>query len=197
MAIDYKSSLVRYRRYLLTIQRKPLWGASLFLVLSLLLVVILLVAALRPTMITIATLFGQIKQGEKLETRMDNKIRVLDQARQEYQKYETDVQILEQAIPSVVGWDNWADYVMSSASSSGVAVKTLSFGEETSGTKFVGDTPGITFTLTAAGEYEQLKSFIASLGKAKRLSKISDMIMAPANNPDYALSLNGIIGYLK
>ena len=54
--LDYRSSLLHYRRYLSVVQKRPILRASLFLILSLILLIILVATALRPTLVTIAGL---------------------------------------------------------------------------------------------------------------------------------------------
>ena len=52
MALQYKNSLARYRKYLQVVQSQPLFVASLWVILSLLLVILLVVMAIRPTLVT-------------------------------------------------------------------------------------------------------------------------------------------------
>jgi tetratricopeptide (TPR) repeat protein len=82
--LQYKNSLSRYRKYLQTVQNQPLLKASLFLILSLVLVIILIATALQPTLTTIADLIGQISKQKTLEQKMDAKISALQEAQKQF-----------------------------------------------------------------------------------------------------------------
>ena len=71
--INYRNSVDRYRKYLLVMQKRPLWRATLFVTLSLLLLIVLLVFALRPTLLTIAGLVNDIDTKKKFMPNLKKK----------------------------------------------------------------------------------------------------------------------------
>ena len=122
-ALDYKSSLVRYHRYLQSVQKQPMFKASLFLVLSLLLIIVLVVAALKPTLVTIASLWGEIKQQREVEKKLDRKIENLKAGGKLLSENEERLALLNEALPAAVQYGKWGKRMESLASQSGV--KTL------------------------------------------------------------------------
>ncbi|HJZ05296.1 hypothetical protein A2634_00790 [Candidatus Amesbacteria bacterium RIFCSPHIGHO2_01_FULL_48_32] len=194
MALDYKSSLARYRRYLQVVQQKPLWQASLYVILSLVLTIVLVVSALRPTLITIAGLWGQIEQGKLIEERMDQKIAVIQQARQEYENNAPRLGLLDEALPTRTAWSLFVTSLGGFASQSGVVIETISIGplagekrDEIAGT----GAGGLDFSLTVAGEYPQLKRFIDTLENSRRLVVLTDVTLS--HDEDGALTA-GVTG---
>lgn len=125
MAIDYKNSLGRYRRYLYSLQNQPLWNASFWLSMTIILVILMVVVFLRPTLITIASLFGQSREQQELISRMDKKLELLKKANENYLAAETKLEFLNQAIPRESRWVDLADELAQTASDSGVFAKEI------------------------------------------------------------------------
>ncbi|KKR91977.1 MAG: hypothetical protein UU42_C0006G0016 [Candidatus Woesebacteria bacterium GW2011_GWA1_41_13b] len=168
--LDYKTSLARYRRYLATVQEQPLLRASLYLVLSLLLIIILILAALRPTLITIASLSGDIKQQGEIEKKLDAKITQVSQAQQILSANETKLLVLNQALPIGEEFSIWGKRMEELAQESGVTLTGVALENYQD------------FALTVQGNYIQLKSFLNRVESLRRLMKIESVqIVSSAN----------------
>jgi len=158
--LDYKNSIARYRRYLATVQQQPLLKASLYLVLSLLLIIVLIWAALRPTLITIASLSGDIKQQEEIEKKLDVKLSQISQAQQVLSANEARLVVLNQALPVGEEFSAWGKRMEELAQESGVVLTGVSLENYQN------------FSLTVQGNYSQLKSFLDRVESLRRLMKI-------------------------
>ena len=107
MALSYKGGLSRYRRYLQLLQEKPLWGASLYVVLTLILILTMLVFALRPTLITISGLLGQTKKLQETSDRMNHKIAEVQKAAEALDLARDRMGLLDEALPAKPLWSEW------------------------------------------------------------------------------------------
>lgn len=161
--LEYKSGLVLYRRYLETVQQKPVLRAGLYLVLSLVLIIVLIITALRPTLVTIASLLGDIKQQGSTEKRLDTKIAQLTTAQQTLSQNQDRLEILDQAIPNGDKFASWADRLSGLASQSGVQITQVSMDD-----KFA-------FSITTTGEYLQLRQFVERLENLRRLAVVNNV----------------------
>lgn len=206
MALDYKSSLARYRRYLQVAQQQPLWQASFYVILSLSLVIVLVVTALRPTLVTIAGLLGQIKQEEELEKRMDEKIATIQKAQQAYQEVQARLWRLDEALPAQARWASFADTVLTVASESGVSVEIMTVGPVGGRAKVAqgGETKkvltpgveGVEFRVSAKGTYEGVKQFAGTLTQLRRMNIMANSTLDRENDGQIRLVLGGVFGFM-
>ncbi|OGC93056.1 hypothetical protein A3D85_03095 [Candidatus Amesbacteria bacterium RIFCSPHIGHO2_02_FULL_47_9] len=186
MAVDYRSSLARYRRYLQTVQNKPLWQESLYLILSLLLVMVLVIWALRPTLVTIAKLLAERKQYLELEKRMDEKIELIREAQNVYLQVQDRLEVLNMAVPKTADWSGVATGVQQSATDSGLVTK--SFG--------VNLGKDVEFSMATSGAYDGIKRFITGLGKSSRIIDIKSLSIDKQVGGELTLSLQGAAVYM-
>lgn len=145
------------------VREQPMFAASLWLVLSLALVIILVWAALRPTLVTISSLLGEIKQQSEVEKKLDKKISGISAAQAMYLKYESRLRVLDEALPAGRKYAAWAIRLESIASESGVKVGEWSL------------TEGRDFTISLAGDFPGLRQFLATLENLRRLVEIENV----------------------
>lgn len=212
MALDYKTGLSRYRRYLQVVQEQPLWGASLWLSLTLVLITVMVVVALRPTLVTISGLLGQKRQLTELSERLDKKIAAVTDAEAEYNLLSDKFGLLDQALPKDLSWAVWAEKLLQIASNSGITTVKLELdkmvlaGEEIANvnkssaptTEFK-DLPagikGLTYTITAVGDYDQFREFAADLEMMRRINMITSLSIQKDNKGVLTLKVAGVVGY--
>lgn len=161
--LDYKSSLAQYRRYLAAAREQPLFAASLGLVLSLVLIIILVSAALRPTLVTIASLLGNIQQQDDVEKRLDKKIAEVTTAQTVYLQNESRLKALDEALPIGQKYAAWGIRLEEVASGSGVKVTEWSLLE------------GKDFSVSLTGDVGGLKRFLATMENLRRLVEIKSV----------------------
>lgn len=177
--LDYKSSLAQYRRYLAAVREQPLFAASLGLVLSLILIIILVFAALRPTLVTIASLLGNIQQQSDVEKRLDKKIAEITAAQAEYLKNESRLKVLDEALPVGQKYAAWGMRLEEVASESGVKVTEWSLVE------------GKDFSVSLSGDVVGLKRFLAIMENLRRLVEVKDVQLA--KDKDLTLIVKGVL----
>lgn len=191
MALDYKSSLGRYRRYLETVQKQPLFRASLFVVFSLVLLIALLIWALRPTLVTISGLLGTIEQQKEIEDKLNRKIVALQQAQQAYQQLQPRLTFLDGGLPTSLDMAVWARNVEQIASGSGIELVGINVEKiEVAGTATEGGLVRIGFTMTAKGQYSQFRMFVVALENMRRVVDLSDIKIDKGG-----LTVKGTIGF--
>lgn len=177
--LDYKSSLAQYRRYLTAVREQPLFAASLGLVLSLMLIIILVLAALRPTLVTIASLLGNIQQQSDVEKRLDKKIAEVTSAQAEYLKNESRLKVLDEALPVGQKYAAWGMRLEEAASQSGVKVAEWSLAE------------GKDFSVSLTGDVAGLKRFLATMENLRRLVEIESVRMI--KDKELTLVVKGVL----
>lgn len=216
MALDYKSSLARYRRYVQLVQEKPLLQASLFVIFSLVLMIVLLVLALRPTLVTIAGLVGEIRQQNDLSNQLNDKILKLQEASALLSQNRSRLNLLDEALPDRPRWLDVATVLGDTASDSGLAVVDIEVGPvQISGSepeeaktkeqvKTSGGGPtlpdgvaGISFGVTVTGEYEQLKHYLATLENLRRVVLITEARIFRGDTGELTAAVRGNVGYAK
>lgn len=171
MAIDYRNSLSHYRKYLQIIQKRPMWRATLFVTLSLTLLIVLLVFALRPTLITIASLTGDIQSKREIETKLNTKIASLQSMVQIYQKIQPQLDLIDTALPIQPKFGNLSDYLIRASSSSGVIVNNIALGNINLSTQPIA-TQGVSeieFGLSVTGSFTQIYEILHKIENSRRL----------------------------
>lgn len=204
MANNYQSSLSRYKRYVESVRSRPLWRATLYLTLSLVLLIVLLLTALRPTMVTIAKLVSDIDKQKELNTRLENKIRQIQKAQEVYadERVSGRITLLDTGLPADPRFGNLAERVQTMAIASGLVLENIEVGEigikplvQTGG----GDTANmgmVNFEIRVGGNYENLKRFVREVENWRRLINIKKMVI---NKDEIANTLkaniSGVAGY--
>ena len=180
MVLEYKNNFNRYRKYLISASRQPLWQASIALVLSLLLLIILLFLVLRPTLITISSLFGQINSQKQITQQLDAKIASLQQAQTLLNSLEPRLIHLDNNLPTSANLGIWTSAVETIASNGGVAITNLSLlnipiSNIATATAQLANLTKIDFNITVSGDYPQLVNFVDTLEKLPRLVDLTSV----------------------
>lgn len=212
MALNYKSSIARYRRYLQSAAQKPLWKASLFLSLSLILVVGLLVVAIRPTAVKIAELNGKIKVQRELTIKLNDKIVADQKAAALLEQFKLRLESLNEGLPIEPKWKEWETNMEAVATKSGVNVTAVNIGgiqikgeripsptenAAAGAIKLPAEVTGISVNVEATGDYSQLVSFADDLEKTRRIIMLSDVEINKDTDGKLKLMIAGKIGYTE
>ncbi len=135
MALGWRGNYLRYRDFflnmLLVYRKRPDLKMFLEASLSLLTIFVFAVFALRPTLITIATLVREIRTKEELVTKMDEKIANLDAAEVVYVGAEQQINIVKTAIPLSPEPDTFLRQIEGLSQNTSARVLGVSFGEVT------------------------------------------------------------------
>jgi len=165
----------------------------LYVILSLALVIVLLVSALRPTLITIAGLLGQINQNQKIEKTLDEKIAAVRQAEDVLQRIEPRLGMLDEAVPSEAMWGKFAGEVGQLATASGVVLKSIVINPTEQGDK--GKLVLWNFTMSGDGGYANVKKFVDNLESMRRVVVVSSVSIIGVGEGEVTLNLAGKMGF--
>lgn len=192
--LDYKSSLGRYRKYLAVTTERPMVRASLFLILSLILLIGLLLLALKPTLITISALLGQITTQKEIVAKLDEKIVEISQSQQILAQNQSRLFLLDQALPTKPSLQEFDKALEEQASASGIKLSGITFVKVPFSGK---NADNIEFSLVASGKYQEIRGFVEILESLRRLTHLDSVIIASDDkNNNLTLNVKGIISII-
>ena len=184
----------------------------MYLTLSLLLLILLLVTALRPTTVTIAKLISDIQKEKDLNTRLDNKIAQIQKAQEAYadRRVAPRIGLLDTGLPADPRFGSLAESLQNMISGDGLTLVSMNIGDikikpqpkqETSDAASMGV---VQFDIAAKGSYESLKKFVQRLENWRRLVDIRKInINKPVKTAAVGASgemleanISGVAGYI-
>lgn len=199
MALGWRSNYLRYKEFFLNIlfvyKKRP--DVKLFLeaILSLATILVFSIFALRPTLITIASLVREIRTKEETVAAMDEKIASLDEAEGLYTREEARINIIKEAIPQGAKPEVFLRQIEGVSQQSLTSLLGTSFGELT----LLGKAPerkakekekslpegarALTFSVSVAGDYPALTKFLADIQKLRMPIKIDASGLNSAQSP--------------
>lgn len=172
---SYNVSITQYRRYIEAVRNRPLFRASLFIVLSLLLLIVLVAFALRPTLLTIAGLYGELDSQRQIATQLDQHIKDQAAAAQKYNQILPQLPLLAAAIPGSPSLEPWSSGLDKYASESGVQIVAVKIAKTPISKQSTGAIEKPEFDLTVRGEFTNLKSFLKLIESSHRLSPVGNI----------------------
>ncbi len=192
MAFDYKKEYNRYKRYYQSIEptlQKPANRAYTAIIFSFLVISLFSWYAIRPTMQTIFTLKREIADKTDIDKKMEDKISALIEAQAAYQEIESNVPLLNQALPVNSNAVQAAAQLQGLAASShvtitGISVSTVPLAADTGpGTSTAKAAPStlkdFPISLTVSGSYPDIKTFIGGIVNLRRIMGIESMMFLP------------------
>jgi len=203
MAFDFYEQYQHSRRYFVNLgkitQKKQVQSLA-WLSLTLLTITFFAMAAIRPTLVTIARLNREIKDKKAASQQLQNKINSLIAAQNTYTKNVDYLPLLEAALPAKNQFPQLAYFFEEAASSTGVIIKNVAFEKinvtpETSAkAKAQGTGNTFLFTVIANGDYFGLSRFLQSLESSRRIIMINSTSFGTSKKSDetsLTLSLSG------
>jgi len=204
----------RYRRYFVGIDRLyQTKKAQTYtgIVLSILAVAFFLFFAIRPTFVTIAGLFKEIKDKRTIAEQLEEKINTLNSAQLEYQRVESSFFLLDQALPVQADVSFLIRQLEALARKDNVDLGVLQLGTTTlkgepitvkaSKTQKTEegqeDAQGANFSLAIKGNYQQVKTFLDDMSRLRRLALVEAFaFQAGKEETELILTLNAKAYYL-
>lgn len=208
MAISFEIGYHRYRRYFTNISalyQKKKARVYTGLILSLLAVAFFSFFAIRPTLVTIASLVKEIEDKRMIAQKLQEKINALSLAQKEYVAVSSELPLVEEALPQEPDLPLFIRQLETLSVQSGVTLRTIQFGRvnlrgrpvskpDSVKTKQKEETSGITFNFSASGSYQNLKTFLQSLENLRRLVVISSFAFRPEEKEEGQLLILNITG---
>ena len=225
MAISVPSSYSKYGKYLKksSLLPTPQRQAYLEIVLSLFAVIFFGWFALRPTLITIGELLGEIDSRKEIAAQLDKKIDALAAARTTYEAASSQLALLDESLPpdlqvaeftaqmEVIGleaglqitnfsFDSFALDKVNSPSLQAVPVTRPAPSPQSDPSAPTPPTwKSLPFQLTATGTYTQLRQLVAQLHGLRRVVMLDSLNLgtnATSGQEQLTLHLTGRIAYL-
>lgn len=180
MNFNWRDGYSRYRRYFVNIgriTRKVPIQSLAWLSLSLITVTFFALAAIKPTLTTIAQLTREIKDKREASQKLQQKINAIVAAQKVYAKNVDLLPLLDEALPEKNEFPRLAFFLEELASSSGVELKSLDFEKITTKQKSTttNDKPlasSLRISLGVAGDFLKLKDFLNGLESSRRVLKM-------------------------
>lgn len=211
MAISFETDYHRYRRYFTNIgalyQKKQV-RVYTELVLSLLTIAFFAFFAIRPTLITIASLVKEIEDKQVITQKLQEKINALALAQQEYAAVSSELSLVEEALPQEPNLSLFIRQLETLTVQNGVALRTIQFGQvdlrgqpvtkPNSGEKE--EVSKATFNLAVSGDYQNLRSFLQSLENLRRFVVVSSFAFTFGEKEEaelLILNVSGNVYYLS
>jgi len=136
METSWRKNYLRYKSFFLNVltqyKERSDWKAYLEILLSLATISIFSIFALKPTILTIAELIGQIEEKKETLAKMNTKIQNLSKAQTLYDREKQNIDLLiETTIPKTPNPDIFARQIEALSSKHQITVSSFSLGEAT------------------------------------------------------------------
>lgn len=189
----------KYQKYLRAVESQPLWKASLFVILSLVLFLFMILSALRPTFITIANLWNQINIDKSLIDQADKKIKLIQQGNQQVQNVQDKLMFLEIAIPKTPAFAAWANYLQNLIDLNSVKLVSASINTTNpiiqSQSLFKPATE-IAFTIIVSGKTSNAINFLHKIQRLPRLTLVEETRISTLKDDQIEMAIKGRLIYL-
>lgn len=205
MANNYQSSLNRYRRYVEAVRARPLWRATLYLALSLVLLIVLLLTALRPTLVTIAKLISDTQKEKELNMKLDEKIHQIQLAQEAIadRRVSPRLTLLDGGLPVGAKYGAMADTILTMASQSGLAVDGIDVNQIQIKPQTVlaasdeASMGTVGWAVRVKGNYANIRRMVQRLENWRRVVDIKKVtITKPADGDVLQANIAGLAGYI-
>jgi hypothetical protein len=190
MAVGWKKQYSKYNPYFLNIvslyKSKEDLRMFLEILLSLVTIALFGVFALRPTFLTIADLYQQIKTKEELIAKMDTKINNLQKAQSLLTQNSLAISLLETAVPAFPEPGEISRQLEGIAAKNAITITNLSINETPlkgklalsdvkSDTALAEGASGVSFSLSISGPYLNLVTFLNDLESLRMPVKVDTL----------------------
>lgn len=173
----------------------------MFVIMSLVLVILMITLALRPTLVTIATLLGEIREQKDIAAQLSRKIQNLQVAADNMETNKDQIALLDLALPAKPDIASWVESVQTLSSDTGVTIETLSLGNTVFAKKIQAETIDVartSFSATINGDYDQVTNFLSRLENLLRITILTDVqINKDSTTGKLIVGIKGAIGYEK
>lgn len=188
MAIGWKKDYLRYKNFFLNVLRlykdKPNFKIYLELVFSLFSIIIFMIFAIRPTVITISELNKEIKGKEEVLTKLKEKVANLQTASINLQNEASRLPLINQAIPGLASPEVFIKQIENIASQNGLLVIRFSASDillvgkkediikSKDFTSLSDDADELPFSVSVSGPYQNLFAFLKIIENLRRPIKV-------------------------
>jgi len=166
-----------------------------------LLIIIFLIFAIFPTIITISALLGDIKTKEATLVQMNTKINNIIKAQESYGNIQNKYDLIESSFPSNPNFYKSASSLTSSFKDNSIKVTRLSFDLNQQNTPTTKDTKDKKYilSLNGSGQYSDILKMVKQFLNNRRLADLSKIQISKSgdtNNPNLNVNLISDLHYL-
>jgi len=173
MALDWQTEYRRYQRYFLNVgslYRKKKVRVYTELVGTLLTISFFLLFAVKPTLLTIAGLIKTINDQKLITRTLEEKINALNLAQSQYDLIQSDLPLIEEALPQRTEITTLIKQLEAIANRSGVTNEGIQLTQIPLDKEGAFSQPEpINFNLAVSGDYQNLKTFLKNLSSLRRV----------------------------
>ncbi len=187
MALGWRSQYLRYQEFFLNVLAVYKTRRDLKMFLEILLsagaVSFFAVFALKPTLLTIASLYTQIKSREETLAKMNQKIKDLGEARVAMSR-ESRIPLVESAVPNDPAVESFVRQIEGLSASHSLKLLGISIGEvvlvgppspkkrDAQTLPLPEDAKEVDFSITASGDYSSFLALVSDLERVRRPVKV-------------------------
>ncbi len=195
------------------VSNKPLWTASLWVIFSLVLLIVLVIWALRPTLVTISGLMGKIESQRNISKQLEDKIATVQQAFAEMDSVATSMPLLEAAVPAEAQWNQLAGDLEKIATDSSLALIGITIAEIANDVSELKIDPAmsaasraqmlpagiipVSFIFSASGNYADVKNAVRQIESLARKPLLRSVSITPNKEGNLDLTIIGEAIFIK
>lgn len=215
MALGWRSSYLRYREIFLNVfaiyKRRQDVKAFLEIILSTTAIAFFVVLAIRPTLLTIIGLVGEIQAKDAVVSQMDKKINDLAAAQNVFQR-ENRILLIDSAIPGDPSVETFIGQIQGLSASRSVNILGATVSQvalsgpqvqriaDSHISPLPENSQGISFSLSLSGDYSSLTGFLSDFEKLRRPIQFDSVILSVSKEETskiLILVISGRTPYLK
>lgn len=173
MALNWQTGYHRYRRYFVDLgqlYRQKKTRVYTEIVLSIFTTAFFLFFAIKPTVVTITGLLKETKDKKMVVEKLEEKVNALNLAQREYQSLQTELYLVDQALPQEAKISLLLKQLEALALKAQVNVEAIQYSTVTLRGEISRSEPqGLGFNLAVSGDYQNLREFLHSLNDLRRI----------------------------
>lgn len=203
MSINYKTEYQRYRRYVTNLsdlyRSNKQVRAYVELAFAILASAFFTMFAVRPTVITIASLVAEIRSQEEVEQQLEKKVSDIRKAYDVYSGVKDRLIVLDKSWPETPRLIYFLRQIEGAIANSTTKLNSLTFDQvnEISGKPVVVDSnmADVGFNMNLSGSFENLSTFVENLENLSRVVIINSFTFNALEEGNLTLILSGVLTY--
>lgn len=161
--------------------RHPIAAVSTELLFTIVFILVLAIVAIQPTLKTMADLSKEIEDKTKLNKSLQDKVAALNTAQAEFYRWQTQLALLDTAIPNNQHTILDVKLFEKLASEKNVVIGKISLSEYPDATQPLSQKPKVNdlpISITIQGDYLSIKNFVSALLDSRRVFVINSIIFS-------------------
>ena len=184
-----KTKQQNLQQALIDFYNKPVAKVSLELFFSLFAIIFFAVFAIQPTLKTMTELVKEIEDKRALSEKMDQKIASLSTAQTQYQEYNDQFYLLEDAIPRSANLVSSLKMIEKLASESNLVISSINLSDVPDDLNIASPDSAerviLTFNVSVVGDYLDMRRFVEALMNSRRMLIVDQINFSLGNTQDF------------